>query len=158
VADAVGGEDDEIRTSNKSREKGRALGGVMVQKFCPDPGCRPPQRLGLAGPPPYVEHRARDRRIAPDRNSILLVFMTDYRLHDDDLASKRVYFFLEMQHPPPVGIEIGFQRSSAVFSGADAILLDGEASAKIGDQTFRLVCRRGRLFDFPDGPGYQQIL
>jgi hypothetical protein len=158
VADAVGGEDDEIRTSDKPREKGRALGGVVVQKFAPDPGCRPPQRLGLAGPTPYVEHRARDRRIAPDRNSILFVFMTDYRLHDGNLTPKSVYFYLEMQHPPPVGIDIGFQRSTTVFGGADAILLDGEAPAKIGNQTFRLVCGRGRLFDFPDGPGYQQIL
>ena len=60
MADAVGGEDDEISTSNKPREKGRALGDVVVQKFGPDPSCRPPQRLGLAGPTPDVEHRARD--------------------------------------------------------------------------------------------------
>ena len=84
--------------------------------------------------------------------------MTGYRLRDVDLTPKRVYFFLEMLPPPPIGVENGIKGSSAVFSGADAIVLDGEASAKIGNQTFRLVCRCGRLFDFPDGPGYQKIL
>jgi hypothetical protein len=84
--------------------------------------------------------------------------MNGYRLRDGDLTPKRDDFFLEMLPPPPIGVEIGFEGSAAVFGGADAILLDGETPAKIGNQTFRLVCRRGRLFDFPDGPGHQQIL
>ena len=142
MADAVGGEDDKVRTSDEPGEKGRALCGVVVEEFDPDPGGRLPQRLGLAGPPADVEHCAWDRRIA-HRYPSRWVLMADHRLRDRDLAPKPVYLIFEVRCPSPLGGEIRFQGSPAVFSGADAILLDGEASAKIGNQTFRLVCRCG---------------
>jgi hypothetical protein len=61
VADAVDREDHKVRTSHESGDKGRALCGVVVEEFDPDPGGCLPQRLGLAGPPADVEHCAWDR-------------------------------------------------------------------------------------------------
>jgi hypothetical protein len=60
VADAVSGEDNEVRTSHEPGQKGQTLCGVVVEEFNPDPGSRLPQRLGLSGPPTDVEHCAWD--------------------------------------------------------------------------------------------------
>jgi hypothetical protein len=67
--------------------------------------------------------------------------MAKHCLSDRDLAPKPVYLIFKVSRPSPVNSEIRLEGPPAVFNSADAILLDGKASAKIGNQVIRFVYR-----------------